>query len=364
MPSALALALLLSAPQLAEPAPVVKAQALERQGDVKGAFALLEAAAAAEVDPALQGRYRFEAARLADERLHDPLRAAKLYGDYVSAFPQGPYAQLARDRQHYLVTSSGPTPEALAEYDDSLRAFSRGDIVPSLHRVEDVVLRYPAFPLRARACFWLSNALRNRKDLAGAERWLRVIVTDMPGSEDARRAELAIGALRQQAFEFGSAIDIYQRYVDSPDPLAREIARTQLAFSIEGRRWRRLYFAGLLLLGLSLVCLVLGVVRRRAPLWPLPWEVRLFLPIAALLTALTFRLDSRVGVAVTLIFAGGALLATLEGAYLRVAAPGTLARLLHLGLAVGAAASLAYCAIYGVNLTDLVVTTLEQGADR
>ncbi len=355
----------------AEPAPLAQARALEKASDPKGAVALLDAAAAAATDPFLRGRFQYEAARTADERLHDPLGAAKRYGDYVAAFPTGPYASLARDRQRYLVQNAGDVPEALAEYEDSLRAFSRGEVVSSLHRVEALVLRYKTFPLRARACFWLSNALRQRGDLAGAERWLGVVMRDEPGSEDARRADLAVAGLRQQTHDYGEAIATYERYLDSPDPLARELARAQLAFSIEGRRWRRLYFAGLLVLAVAILALLAGVWRRRAPLWPLPFEVWLFLPVLLLFTPLAFYEDrsrvvggGQVGFVVLAIGLGASIVATLNGAYLRAAAPRGALRLLYLALAIASVASIAYCAIYGLDLMDLVVTTLEQGADR
>ena len=64
------------------------------------------------------------------------------------------------------------------------------------------------------------------------------------------------------------------------------------------------------------------------------------------------------------VFGGGLLLATLQGAYLRTAAPQGVRRIVHLLAAAAAATSLAYCAVYAVGLTDLVVTTIEQGADR
>jgi expansin (peptidoglycan-binding protein) len=69
-------------------------------------------------------------------------------------------------------------------------------------------------------------------------------------------------------------------------------------------------------------------------------------------------------VAVLIIAGGGGILAALSGAYLRVASPRGLLRWLHLFAAVAAAASLAFCAVQALDLTQLVVDTIEQGADR
>ncbi len=312
---------------------------------------------------ALQGRVLYEQARITDEDLKDPIGASRLYAAYVAAFPRGPYAGLARDRADYIARNGRP-PEALAEYEDVLRAFSRGDLGGSLARMETLAEKYPGFPLRARACFWIANVLRQQERYDEAEHWLGVIVQGAPGSRDAHRAELAIAQLESGRDHFAAALAIDRRFLDSPDPLARELARNQLEFTLEARTFRRLFWLGLLVAGGLLVGLAVGIVRRRARLLPLPFELRLYGPIAVLFSLLTVYESRRVGGAVSAIFASGALLLLLNGAYLRAAAVRGLRRWLHLLAAAGAAAGIAYCVVYSTNLTELVVDTIEQGADR
>ena len=306
----------------------------------------------------------YERARITDEDLEDPVAAGKLYGDYVSVFPQGPYAKLADDRRRFLERNGSPSPQALAEYEDVLKTFSHAPAGQAAARMVHVVETYPAFPLRTRACFWLANLARQHKDYEEATRWLKLIVHDYPDSSEAHRAELAIAQDDVAQSHFVAGIAGMERYLDSKDPLARELARAQLGFAIEHRDWYYLFRGGLAVLGLWLAALVLGIVRRRAPLLPLPFEVRVFLPVVVFIGALAFYENRKVGVAVLLIAGGGGLLATLSGAYLRVASPQGLLRWLHLLAAAAAAASLAFCAVQALNLTDLVVTTIEQGADR
>jgi outer membrane protein assembly factor BamD (BamD/ComL family) len=306
----------------------------------------------------------YERARITDEDLEDPVAAGKLYADYVAAFPQGPYARLADDRRRFLEQNGTPSPQALAEYEDVIKTFSHVPAGQAAARMAHVVEAYPAFPLRTRACFWLANLARQHKDYEEATRWLRLIVREYPDSTEAHRAELAIAQDDVAQSHFVAGIAGMRRYVDSSDPLARELARAQLGFALEHRNWYYLFRIGLTVLGLWLGALAFGIVRRRAPLLPLPFEVRVFLPVVVFIGALAFYENRRVGVAVLLIAGGGGVLASLSGAYLRVASPRGLLRWLHLFAAAAAAASLAFCAVQALDLTELVVTTIEQGADR
>lgn len=352
-------ALIQAAPQ----GPLEAALGLERSGEPREAIAALGAIA---VDPGspMAGRVLYERARLTDEWLDDPLGAAHLYDGYLTAFPTGPYARSARDRRDYLVKNSAGAPAALAEFQDLLRDFPRLPAEVAVARMEALVQRYPSFPLRPRACFWLASVLRQRREFGRAERWLGLVVSDYPGTTDARRAELAIADIEAGQQRFGAALAVYHKYEDSADPLARELARSQLGFTLAARAYLWLYRGGLAFLALLTGGLLLGIRRRKARLRPWPWEARLFFPIAGLLAALTVFEDRKVGLAVVAIALGGGLLLVLQGAYLRVASPRGLRRILQLAASAVAAASLAYCAVYRVNLTALVVTTIEQGADR
>jgi hypothetical protein len=353
---------LLAASPAGPPSPVEAALALERSGKPQAALEALVAPAGA--DAALAGRVLYERARITDETLRDPLAAAKLYGDYVAAFPQGAYAKLASDRRQYLERNGTPAPQALAEYEDIIKSFSHAPADQAAARMAHVVAAYPAFPLRPRACFWLANLARQNKDFVEATKWLRLIVHDYPDSSEARRAEISIAQDEVGQHHFAEGIANLRRFVDSQDPLAREVARAQLEFAIQRRDWFYLFWSGVAVIGLWLSALVLGIVRRRAPLRPLPFEFRLFLPIALFMSPLAVYEHRRAGVAVLIIMGGGSLLALLSGVYLRAASPKGLARWLHLFASAAAAASLAFCAVQALDLTELVVTTIEQGADR
>ncbi len=345
------------------PAGVAAALALDRRGKPREALAELPPPPEG-TDPAVASRILYERARLTDEHLRDPLGAARLYGDYLVAFPQGPYARLAEDRKSYLIRNGTPAPEALAEYDDILRDFSRRPVDEMAGRMARLIEGFPAFPLRARACFWLANILRQQGDFAGAARWLGVVVHDYPGTGDERRAHIALAQDQVAQNHFAAGIAGLQRYVDSDDPLARELARAQVEGARQRRVWYWLFRGGIALTSTWLVVLLLGLWRRRARLLPLPFEARLFGPVAAVMVALSMFENRRAGVAVLIILGGGFLFAALQGAYLRAATPRGLRRLLPIVVSAGVAASLAFCAIDACGLTDLVVATITQGADR
>ena len=230
--------------------------------------------------------------------------------------------------------------------------------------MERVALDFPRSPIRARALFWLANARYGQGDIPGAIHWLEVLLAGSPKPAEANRAALQKALFEERFGHYAIAIAIDRRFLDSDDPLARELARGQLRSALANRWYASLYLAGLCLLGTLAVGLTAGIVHLRAPLRPLPWEVKLFLPIAGLLALVTLLEDRRVGLAVTGIAAGGALLSVLNGAYLRRVRPRGAWRLTNHGAKVGAAKSLAFCAVHGARLTDLVVTTLQQGADR
>ncbi len=312
----------------------------------------------------MAGRLLYERARITDDDLEDPVAARQFYLEYLAAFPKGPYAKLADDRRRYLEVNGTPSPQALAEYEDVLKTFSHVPFEQAAGRMAQIVQAYPAFPLRVRACFWLANLWRQHQRFDEASRWLRLIVHDYPDSRDAHRADLAIAQDDVAQDHFVAGLAELRRYVDSPDPLAREIARAQLGFALERRDWYYLFRAGLALLAVWLGALVFGIARRHAPVFPLPFEVRVFLPVAVFIGVLAFYEKPRVGVAVLIIAGGGGILATLSGAYLRVASPRGLMRWLHLFAAAAAAASLAFCAVQALDLTQLVVDTIDQGADR
>ncbi len=357
MPTLL-VALLAAAP----PPGLDAALALSLRGEPIRALSALGALPAAP-GSSLAGRILYERARITDEDLRDPAGASKLYEEYTASFPGGPYAGIALDRIRYIAQNGRP-PEALAEFEDTLRTFTRGNVEGALARMEALVRRYPTFPLRPRACFWIASVLRQRRQFAEAERWLSLLARDAPGTSDARRADLAVAQIESLRDRFETAMAIDRRYLESQDPLARELARDQLGFAIERRRLLRIFLASLGVLGATLAGLLSGVVRRRAPLRPLPFELRLFLPIAAIFCALTVYEDRKVGAAVALIGAGGSILVYLSAVYLRAGGARGWRGLGQLALSAAAAASLAYSVIYTTNLADLVVDTIEQGADR
>ena len=255
-------------------------------------------------------------------------------------------------------------PQALAEFESVAEAWGRHPSPELVPRMAKVAMDYPTSPIRTRALFWLSNERQANRDPAGAIHWLDQIRAGNPPPKDAHRADLQIALIEQRAGQYAQALEIEERYLDSDDPLARELARSQKDMALNARLYGRLYVLGLSLIGLLAAGLSFGVWRRKAALRPWPWELKFYLPIALLFTGLTFVKDHKVGFAVLGIVLGGSLLALLNGAYLRVARPTGPWRMLYLGAVGGAAASLAFCAVHGANLTDLVLTTIEQGADR
>lgn len=347
---------------IATPDPMAQAIAIEN-ADPKAAIALLSPLADSAAEPNA-ARADYERARITDTLLHDPKAAAQLYRAHLSNYPSSPYLSMARSRADYLAANMGECPEALAEFEAVAEAWGRhasADLVP---RMEHAALSCPTSPIRDRALFWLSSQRVSAGDSAGGVHWLEVLIAGSSAPKDVHRAELQIAVIESRARHYARALEIERRYLDSADPLARELARNQLESTLDAQLYDRLFALGLSLIAALFLGLLFGVRRRRAALRPLPFEVKLYLPIAALLSALTLAEDRRVGLAVLGIVISGGILAVLNGAYLRSAHPRGPWRLLYLGAVGGAAISLGFCAVHLAHLTDLVITTLTQGADR
>lgn len=351
------------------------AVAREASGDYAGAASALEELARRRPDDAFADDALFEAASLAEERLGDPQRAARLYGELLARYPSSRLQRRARARADFLARSLATGAEPLRVYQEILADYPRRPPAESLARMERLLAEHPDFALADRALFWLGTAYVTAGRRTDAERALLALETKFPSSEYAPRGKRLRGDLLLGAGHPLAARALYRELATHADPTVRAAGEEGLRDVRRAiTRWTLFglgvaYFAGFVLVEL----VRLRRARRRAEAQTpaarrLPTELLFYAPIAALFTVAAATEHRAIGLATAIIAAGGGLLVWLSGARTTAAlAAGPVAprpRLLR-AVAVGAAAlALAYVAIQGAGLTDLVVETLRSGPER
>jgi outer membrane protein assembly factor BamD (BamD/ComL family) len=332
----------------------------EAAGDYAGAAADLEKLARQHPDDSFADDALFEAALLAEERLGDPARAARLYGEVAKNYPQSRLARRARTRVEYYASGLRTGEAPLAEFQ---RLMSQGtrDPVAAVADMKKLLAQHPDFVFADHALYWLGSRLVEQGGEAeGVQKFLE-LERRFPSSEWTLRAKKARADLLLKNGHGAEARRLYEELARSPDSIARA-AGTEGLGAVETRLWRR-WLAGV---GLTYLALFLGfhlwAGRRR--LRRAPTELLYYLPVAALFTLAGATENRAIGWATGGIAFGGAIITWVAGVATperRVRWPERLLRALALALAVFA---LAFLAIQWAGLTDLVMETMRAGPER
>lgn len=331
---------------------------------------LLEAAVIAIEDaPTVPGLadVLFSAGRVAEDRLHDPARALALYDRILRELPDAGVAIAAGRRAESLRAARHHAREAaqLAEL------YALADALPTSEverRAKELVdARWPG---AAEASMLLADWRCRKGNFGGAQQQYARVIATYPDTEQA-------GLARRNAA--GCAIDA--KDWDLAETLAGQLAgqgdldeavRVDLMSSIAtGRRrawlysssWIALLVAGVLLLASFVEAIVRGGVR--APAWQPPIEVLYIGPVALVLVAASYAIDSLIGPAVIQISAAGLATAWVSGATLdlcrnrerdvRARALGHIVACAFVVLAVG------YIAMTRADLLDMLGETVRFG---
>ena len=309
-----------------------------------------------------------EAAQLAEERLAEPARALALYQRLLERYPNHRLALRARARRDFLATGlrSGASP--LAEYQDILQGYGTRPQTASVARMERLLAAHPDFALADRARRWLAENALQAGDPATAERHYRDVEERSPGMAASREAALGrAAALLAQGRPF-AARHLYQTLLHAPEPATRAAAGRGLATTEQQLLRQAGFFVALLYL---LGYLGVQLWTARGGLWPLPLELKFYLPVAVLFLLAALPARDSVLPALALIAGGGALLtwlagsasrrALLQGATRTITLRSATLRLATMAFAILA---LAYAALHATHLVDFLIETLRYGPDR
>jgi tetratricopeptide (TPR) repeat protein len=366
----------------------------------------------AETHPAhpLAAEALFSAARLYEERLAQPGRALALYRTLIEGHPDSRTALAASRRAGDIerqLDPGGTGDVALARFTEILQGFSgRAQAGPeagpetgravgpeagpeaendpeaemaSIAAVEALLAEHPTWPGTPRALLWLAEIHRRAgRDHDALARYLQA-ARDWPTSDEAVHAWRGAGDMAARLGRFDEA-ERHYRSIPVSEPAAQRSRDDALAGLTRSRLRARVYLACFAIIAAVLLGLLASLRQAtgsaRAALRALtrvPTEVLFMLPIAALLTAGSFTGHESIGPAVTLVCAGGLVLAWLSGAGLDAArAPDSAAELRRLRrlrpLAHAAAVALAvlalcYIALHRGHLVDMILETVRFGPD-
>lgn len=309
-----------------------------------------------------------EAAQLAEERLAEPARALALYQRLLERYPNHRLALRAQARRDFLATGlrSGASP--LAEYQDILRSYATRPRADSVARMERLIAAHPDFAHADRARLWLAESALQADDPAAAERHYREVEEHAPSTATAHEATLGRAAALLAQGRPLAARDLYQALLRAPESTTRAAAGRGLD-TAEQQLLRQAGFIAALLYLLGYLGAQLWTAR--GGLWPLPLELKFYLPVAGLFLLAALSARDSVLPALALIACGGALVTWLAGAAGRRALSqgtnrtstvrGAALRLVAMALAILA---LAYAALHATHLVDFLIETLRYGPDR
>ena len=271
----------------------------------------------------------FSAAKLFEERLGDPTRAAATYERIVRDYPNSRVALASSRRLELLRADLGPSGEgadAVARFNDIRQnAAERGDLA-SIELMEALVDEQLEWPGQARALLWLAAAYDRTDDHDRAfATYLRsaeiasdsVVVFD--AYSGAGELALRLGRYDEAERHFRlMPIDGDPSRQRSYDAALRRVDREQLR--------SRLYVVSFAIIAFVVLAFAISLwlatasfgAAARALARP-PVEAVYMLPIAALLIGASYTGHDQIGPAVTMICAGGILITWLSGATLAAA---------------------------------------------
>jgi hypothetical protein len=309
----------------------------------------------------------FSAGRAAEDRLHDPARALALYDRILRELPDAGVAIAAGRRAEILRAAREHAREAA----QLAQLYAIADALPRVEVERRAKLLIDAaWPGAPEAAMLLADWRCRNADFAGAQQQYAHVIAVYPDAEQASLARRNAAGCAIDAKDWDLAERLATQLAGHGD--LDEAVRVDLMSSIAtGRRrdwlysssWIALAIAGGLLLVSFVEAIVRGGVKR--PAWQPPVEVMYIGPVALVLVAATYAIDSLIAPAVIQISAAGIATAWVSGATLdlcrqrersvRMRALGHVVACAFIVLAVG------YIAMTRADLLDMLGETVRFG---
>jgi tetratricopeptide (TPR) repeat protein len=253
-----------------------------------------------------------------------------------------------------------PAPTALGDAeprsDAQLQAIEDGfgsrTRAETIRLLESWLDAHPHDPDLARAATWAGHLHRQVEEASAARRaYERAIAT---GGVWSFRAYAALGDLELDERRYTAAIAAYEGASSSPEAYWAGYGRAARVRA-EGARRQAFTATGLAAaLTLQTVLFALAAWRRRgrAAFWPLPWEIKFYLPFAVVMSLAASSIQpAKRGAIRTVCWAGLAVVAGFA-AYSRASTPTRAKRIVGALLVAASAAALVYASLFAFGLVD------------
>jgi TolA-binding protein len=333
------------------------ASALEQAGRPAEAVAGWEAVAQRWPDDEIADDALAEAARVREEKLGDPEGALGRYQELLRRYPQSRLSRRAALRADFLRKNLVAGAEPLRLYQDVLARYPQRSHADSIARMEDLLRRFPTFPLSDQATLWLGEAYQQERRFDEALGAYRKVVSRWPETDAAGRAQKAIGDLWLERGQAGRARQAYDALARR-GPAWAETANYGRKMASQLVRRRTLTWASVLVIVAFLVGY--GLRATRGGRLTIPPELKYYLPVAGAFVAAALTEHRAILRATLILAATGLALALLVGQ--RPTRRGHAA--LHGVVIVAVVAAAFVLAVQTQGLTDMMLETLSSGAER
>ncbi len=355
------------------------AVALEQQGKYAESAAAHEAIAARAPQDPFADDALIEAARLYEEKLGQPLRAAETYERVVRDYPGSRQAARAERRVQLLregLGADGRGEPALAAWNDILNGFPTRTRRASLALAQQLLAAQPGWILAPRVLHWVGEQQQQLGEHEAALASYRAVQQKWPGDDWALRARRSEADELTALGRFAEAEAVYTslRGAQPGGPYAKELSEAVVRMQA-ARAHARLETGAWIALALLVLAAAAGLRRdtgslaaaARALVRP-PLELIYLLPVAVLLAA-AGQTENEAIARATLWLSGAMLVVTWFTGVGIVAARRALgrlplARVLAHGTGGGAAMlAAAYLIVRRLDLLDFIIHTVRFGVD-
>lgn len=314
----------------------------------------------------------FRAGQACEDTLADPARGLALYERLVRELPDAGIAIAAGRRIELLRGQVGAGGQHAREAAELARLIAEADqLAPAELDRRARSLTEVDWSGASDAVLWHAEWLRRGKRFVEADARFAEVVARWPGTPQANDALRGGAGAANDAGDWARAEELARR-IPEGDPADRVMSEELLATAAAGRR-RDLWY---IIAWLAVVAALAGLgasfadALRRAP--PprrvrLPSELIFLAPVAAVMIGVALTTHETIAPAVTIVSAGGLLLAGVSGAtldLLRAAGrPMRRRAVLHVGICFVAVVALLFIALVRDHLLELVIETVRFGPE-